>query len=121
MKIVLQLESVGLLGCIVALYAQQFPNSWGVFALLFFAPDLSFMGYAISKKIGAYAYNIIHHQGILVLLTASGWYFEVPLLIQTGLIFLAHSFFDRVFGYGLKYTDSFHHTHLGWIGKGQSV
>jgi hypothetical protein len=24
---------------------------------------------------------------------------------------------DRIFGYGLKYSDSFYHTHLGMIGK----
>ncbi len=23
---------------------------------------------------------------------------------------------DRIFGYGLKFGDNFHHTHLGWIG-----
>jgi hypothetical protein len=34
-----------------------------------------------------------------------------------GLIFMAHSCFDRVAGYGLKYFDSFDHTHLGWVGK----
>ena len=26
---------------------------------------------------------------------------------------------DRIFGYGLKFGDNFHHTHLGWIGKGK--
>jgi hypothetical protein len=28
-----------------------------------------------------------------------------------------HSAFDRMLGYGMKYTDSFQHTHLGLIGK----
>jgi hypothetical protein len=26
---------------------------------------------------------------------------------------------DRMLGYGLKFSDGFQHTHLGWIGKGQ--
>jgi hypothetical protein len=30
---------------------------------------------------------------------------------------LGHSSADRILGYGLKYSDSFHHTHLGWIGR----
>ncbi|MFN3665935.1 MAG: DUF4260 family protein, partial [Sediminibacterium sp.] len=37
------------------------------------------------------------------------------------LVLLAHSTFDRVAGYGLKYFDSFDHTHLGWIGKSKHL
>lgn len=39
-----------------------------------------------------------------------------PALQLAGLILLGHSSLDRVLGYGLKYADSFKHTHLGWIG-----
>jgi hypothetical protein len=35
----------------------------------------------------------------------------------TGLILFGHSSMDRVLGYGMKYSDSFQHTHLGMIGK----
>jgi hypothetical protein len=28
-----------------------------------------------------------------------------------------HVAVDRALGYGLKYPDSFAHTHLGWIGR----
>ena len=38
-----------------------------------------------------------------------------PLLL--GIILFGHASMDRVFGYGLKFGDNFHHTHLGWIGK----
>ena len=34
-----------------------------------------------------------------------------------GLILFGHSSMDRILGYGLKYPDSFEHTHLGMIGK----
>ena len=34
-----------------------------------------------------------------------------------GIILLAHSAFDRMLGYGLKYSDSFKNSHLGKIGK----
>jgi hypothetical protein len=41
--------------------------------------------------------------------------------MKVALIFLAHSTFDRVAGYGLKYSNSFNHTHLGWIGKSKHL
>jgi len=46
-----------------------------------------------------------------------GVYLSQDAMTCLGLVFLAHSSFDRMFGYGLKYADSFTHTHLGYIGK----
>ena len=46
-----------------------------------------------------------------------GYAFEVPTLQMVGAVLLAHSSTDRVVGSGLKYTDSFNHTHLGTIGR----
>ena len=46
------------------------------------------------------------------------WFlYENEYLILVGLMLLAHSSFDRLLNYGLKYPDSFRHTHLGEIGK----
>ena len=39
------------------------------------------------------------------------------MLMFAGTILLGHSSLDRVFGYGLKYPDSFKATHLGMIGR----
>jgi len=50
-----------------------------------------------------------------------GWYLHNDLIIKIGLLFMAHSCFDRALGYGLKYSDSFDHTHLGWIGKSKHL
>ncbi|MEO5584504.1 MAG: DUF4260 family protein [Flavobacteriales bacterium] len=36
---------------------------------------------------------------------------------MASVILYGHSCMDRVFGFGLKFGDSFQHTHLGWIGK----
>jgi hypothetical protein len=88
---------------------------------LFFIPDLSFAFYLITKKIGAIAYNIFHHQGVLVLLFLIGYFVKEDYIMKVALIFLAHSTFDRVAGYGLKYFDSFDHTHLGWVGKSKHL
>jgi hypothetical protein len=117
MKYLLKLEALALLGLFSFLFFKLSPSDWKLFAWLFFAPDVSFGAYVITKKLGAIAYNVFHHQGFLLVLTALGYYFDVELLEQVGLIFLAHSNFDRVAGYGLKYLDNFDHTHLGWIGK----
>ncbi|TRZ46467.1 DUF4260 domain-containing protein [Robertkochia solimangrovi] len=116
MKSLLKLEGVGLLILyVVTYYFLDF--SWGYFALLFFVPDLGFLGYLINPKIGAVTYNILHHQGLLGIVLGLGILTTSDIILETALIFLAHSAFDRIFGYGLKYNDSFHHTHLGWIGK----
>ncbi|MBI2283378.1 MAG: DUF4260 family protein [Bacteroidetes bacterium] len=42
---------------------------------------------------------------------------ETLLHLLTGPLLYAHSSFDRVMGYGLKYRDSFNNKHLGRTGK----
>jgi hypothetical protein len=119
MKILIQLECLGLLVLSSFLYFHNFNGTWVLYLSLFFVPDLTFLLYLISSKVGGFFYNIFHHQGLIVLLALVGFYLNNDLLIKIGMIFLSHSFFDRTAGYGLKYFDSFNHTHLGWIGKGR--
>ena len=121
MKYLLKSEGLALFLFFTFLYFQLYPSEWKLFAWLFFAPDLSFAAYVISKKLGAIAYNVFHHQGFLLALCAMGYFMDEQVLLQAGLIFLAHSNFDRVAGYGLKYLDNFDHTHLGWIGKSKHL
>ena len=121
MKNILKLESVGLFILFTGAYFHFYSGTWGLYLALFFIPDLSFAFYLITKKIGAIAYNIFHHQGVLVLLFLIGFYVKEDSIMKVALIFLAHSTFDRVAGYGLKYFDSFNHTHLGWIGKSKHL
>jgi hypothetical protein len=121
MKYVLKLEALGLLLLFSALYFHFYPGSWGIYLALFFVPDVSFVLFVITKKLGAIAYNVCHHQGLLAIVFMVGFVIHNDLLIKTGLVFLAHSSFDRVAGYGLKYLDNFDHTHLGWIGKSKHL
>ena len=118
---VLKLEALGLLILFSAIYFHFYPGSWGIYFALFFVPDLSFAAYLISKKAGAIIYNILHHQGLMAAVFGLGFLYDQEWPMRVGLIFLAHSFFDRVMGYGLKYADSFQHTHLGWIGKSKHL
>ena len=121
MKNILKLESVGLFMLFTGAYFHFYSGTWGLYLALFFIPDLSFAFYLITKKIGAIAYNVFHHQGVLVLLFLIGYFVKEDYIMKVALIFLAHSTFDRVAGYGLKYFDSFDHTHLGWIGKSKHL
>lgn len=116
MKSLIRLEELFMFLSVVFLYYLTPGHSWWLFALLFFAPDLSFFAYFINNRAGAYCYNLLHHRGLMAVLAASGFILDLHYLLLTGLIFLSHSTFDRIFGYGLKYPDHFKNTHLGRIG-----
>ncbi|MFN5679632.1 MAG: DUF4260 family protein [Flavobacteriia bacterium] len=121
MKYLLKLEFAGLFILFTAAYHHLYPGNWGFYWALFFIPDVSFALFLITKKLGAIAYNVFHHQGVLAGLLLIAYVIHDDTLSKIALIFLAHSSFDRVAGYGLKYFDSFDHTHLGWIGKSKHL
>ena len=77
------------------------------------------VGYFVNTKIGAGCYNLVHHKATAIACIAIGWKLSSPELQFIGLILYGHSSFDRMLGYGLKYRDSFKHTHLGLTGKGK--
>lgn len=85
--------------------------------LLFFSPDFSMLGYLVNSRIGAFTYNLFHHRGLALALIATGFLLNMDILITGGLLLAAHSSFDRMLGYGLKFPDHFKHTSSGWIGK----
>lgn len=92
---------------------------WWTAALVFFAPDLSFAGYALGARIGSLVYNTVHIYAFGAALIALGLFFASPMLVALGALWLAHSGFDRLLGYGLKSSEGFSFTHLGRIGKGK--
>ncbi|HMK09438.1 MAG TPA: DUF4260 domain-containing protein [Anaerolineales bacterium] len=116
----LRLENLGLFLLSLSLFSQL-PFSWWLYPVLFLAPDLGMLGYLAGPRFGASAYNFTHHLGIAALLYAIGLVTGLPLLCLGGVIMLGHSGMDRVLGFGLKYPDSFQHTHLGWIGSGKGA
>ncbi|KMQ60122.1 hypothetical protein ACM46_17950 [Chryseobacterium angstadtii] len=116
MKIQLQLEYFAFL--ILGIFAfGRTELSWWWFAGLFFAPDISMLGYIINNKVGAFFYNLFHHLGLAIAVYLVGTVLALPYLQMAGAILFSHSAFDRILGYGLKYPDSFQNTHLGKIGK----
>ena len=90
---------------------------WGAL-LIFFAPDLSFFAYLLGPRIGAFCYNAVHIYAFGAVLLVIGLMMPIPLLAALGALWLAHSGFDRMLGYGLKSPEGFSFTHLGRIGKG---
>ena len=116
MKNLLKLEELFLFGLALFLFSQL-DYGWGWYALLFLAPDLSMIGYLANPRLGSWTYNVIHHKALAVALYVLGYLLSIPWLMFAGTLLLGHSSFDRVFGYGLKYPDSFQETHLGKIGR----
>jgi hypothetical protein len=91
--------------------------AWWAAVLLFFAPDLSFAFYGLGNKAGALAYNLVHTYAGGLAVFALGLGFGQPLLASLGALWLGHSGFDRMLGYGLKSSEGFAFTHLGTVGK----
>jgi hypothetical protein len=118
MKKRLQAEEFAQLAiAILGLYIQPIHISWWIWPFVFLSPDISMLGYLVNTRIGAISYNLFHHKLIAILIVLLGYCMHNDLLLFSGILLFAHSSFDRAFGYGLKYNDSFQHTHLGMIGK----
>jgi hypothetical protein len=115
-RTVLRLEGLTLLAGMTLLYGL-WGGPWWLYAVLFLAPDLSFLAYLAGPKIGARVYNVAHSYVIPMLILTAGFGFAPPLLLSVALIWLAHIGFDRALGYGLKYQAGFGFTHLGRIGR----
>jgi hypothetical protein len=94
--------------------------AWWVAVLIFFAPDLSFFGYLLGPKAGAFGYNTVHVYAFGMAFFAAGLTLSQPLLTALGALWLAHAGFDRTLGYGLKTPEGFSFTHLGRIGNTSS-
>lgn len=116
MKNLLKLEEAGIFILTVYLFSTL-DFAWWWFPALLLLPDIGMIGYLINPKIGAFTYNLFHHRLTAASVALLGMKVESDYLVLAGIILFAHISFDRVMGYGLKYTDSFQHAHLGMIGK----
>ncbi len=97
------------------LYAADGHN-WWLFAGLFFVPDLAFLFYLAGPRVGALAYNLSHSTSGPILLGCFGLVADAILAQMVALVWIAHVGFDRMLGYGLKYSTGFADTHLGTLG-----
>ena len=111
MKTLLKIEELFLFGLSIYFFSLL-DYAWWWFPLLFLTPDIVMIGYLINTRIGAVIYNIIHHRALSITLYIIGSIINLSIMQLIGIILFAHSSFDRVFNYGLKYKDNFKHTHL---------
>lgn len=112
----LKVDSVALFAFSVWLFLTQ-GIDWWWFLILLLVPDVFMVGYAVSAKLGAILYNVGHSVFPGLALIALGFTLNSHWAVAIGAIWLGHVGMDRALGYGLKYHDSFNHTHLGEIGK----
>ncbi len=114
MKNTIKIEEVAL--TILGIYFLSIYNLgipvW-IWIPLFLSPDISMLGYLVNTRIGAFTYNLFHHRAVAIVLAFAGYGLHIPVLLTIGILLFAHSSFDRMLGYGLKYSDDFKHTHLG--------
>ncbi len=110
-KLLLHVEGAVVLVAAVFAYAKL-GASWGYFALLFFVPDISMVGYAAGKRAGAWSYNAAHTYFVPALLAAVAYAAQHAGLLSVAVVWIAHIGFDRLLGYGLKYPNNFKDTHL---------
>ena len=114
MKTLLKLEYVALFALSIFMY-RMLPYEWWWYPVLFFVPDVGMLGYLVNTRVGAITYNATHWMLLAIALFTLGIIHGLPLFALAGAIVLGHSAFDRILGYGLKYPDSFKHTHLGML------
>jgi hypothetical protein len=108
----------GLVAFVAAVTAfQLLGGNWWLFAALILAPDLAFFGALAGYRTGARIYNIAHTYSLPAVLGGLSWLTGTAWLVPVALIWIAHIGIDRAIGYGLKYPELDHATHLGWIGK----
>lgn len=116
MNSILKIEELAQFILGMALFSQL-NFAWWWFPALILLPDIGMVGYAFNTKIGALTYNIFHNKAIAIALILVGMFYLGEISTLIGIILFSHSAMDRIFGYGLKYPDSFKNTHLGKIGN----
>lgn len=114
MNLTLKAEELALFLASIAVFATM-DFSWWLYPALILVPDISMLGYLINTRVGAFLYNLVHHRATGLVVYGLGYWYAAPMLMLTGVILVGHTAMDRLAGYGLKYSDSFHHTHLGLL------
>ena len=91
---------------------HELHGSWLLFFAVFLWPDLFMVGYLANARLGASLYNLAHTYAGPLLLGAAALFEQWHHALLFAVIWTAHSGFDRMLGYGLKYPTFFKDTHL---------
>ncbi len=111
--LLLRLEALFVL-CVALLCYSGLHGSWLLFAILFFVPDVSLLGYVVkaSGRVAAMLYNFGHWYAVPLIVGLIAWKLHSLRGEQSAVIWIAHVAFDRSLGYGLKYPQVFRPTHI---------
>jgi hypothetical protein len=110
-KILVRIENFLIFLAGLALF-HNFSDNWILFILVFFVPDVSMAGYLVNKRVGSVTYNLIHNYALCLLLILFGLVFQELSLMIAASILMSHVGIDRLFGFGLKYSEGFKKTHI---------
>lgn len=115
-KTLLRVEGAVLFAVSIAVFAVQ-GQQWWLYPALLLVPDIFMLGYLRDTKFGSITYNLGHSYPAAAVVTALGFILGSPITAAIGAIWFGHIGWDRMLGYGLKYSTSFKHTHLGDLEK----
>src|SRR4029079_5703825 len=101
LRTMLRLEGLGLFLGMTLLYGV-WDGSWWIYAALFLAPDLSFVGYLGGPRLGALLYNAAHSYMAPMALMTAGFVMAEPLVLSLAMIWLAPIGFGRAAARGLS-------------------
>ena len=110
-SVFLRIEAALLFAASIALFSFQ-GLDWWIYPLLLLVPDIFMLGYLRNTRVGAFFYNIGHSAPVPAVLLVTGLIASQNWTIAISAIWFGHIGWDRLLGYGLKYNDSFKHTHL---------
>jgi hypothetical protein len=111
-----RIEGAAIFLAATAVYFHSHLN-WLLYVLLLFAFDIFAAGYVINTRVGAAAYNLGHSMIFPSILAVVYIFHPSDFILGWACLWFAHIGIDRALGYGLKFSSSFHDTHLGRIGK----
>src|SRR5699024_6885682 len=113
-NLLLRLEGLIVFICCLFFYIYLNVN-WILFVVLLFTLDIFAIGYLIIKIKGIIMYFFFHIYVLPLILLIISILIASHIMIMIGLIWTAYIGMDRIFGYGLKYEESFHSTHFNRI------
>lgn len=111
MKVLIKSEEAAIFLFCLFLFTRLNLAWWWLPALLL-GPDIAMIGYAVNTKTGAWIYNLFHHRLTAAAVASYALVSGNEYWKLAAIILFAHIAMDRFFGFGLKYADSFKHTHL---------
>lgn len=108
----LRLEGLAVFVAALAAYFLALDGPLWLFVVLALAPDLSMAGYVAGPRVGATAYNVVHHHLPPLALAGVGMWLGSSPALWGAAVWVGHIGADRAVGYGLKYATGFGDTHL---------